>query len=44
MDIIEKINENLNKIRDNLEPSEKKIEIESLNLKKREESPPPLYI
>ena len=36
MDIIEKINENLNKIRDNLEPSEKKIEIESLNLKKRE--------
>jgi hypothetical protein len=36
MDIIEKINENLSKIRDNLEPSEKKIEIESLNLKKRE--------
>jgi len=36
MDIIEIINENLNKIRDNIESSEKKIEIDNLNLKRRE--------
>jgi len=36
MDIIEKINENLNKIRDEIELSDKRIEIDNLKLKKRE--------